>query len=168
MENQEELLSKTEQTINDHRHLVRKTMEKIVDELQARATTHDLSKYREDEFEGYTYFNKLDPNLKYGSDEYKEAMVELEPYIKEACELHYKRNSHHPEYHYSPQDMPLLDIIEMVCDWYAASQTYSSNTEMTAEERFNNSLRICIEKYNFRISQIWVINEVAKLLKEIK
>lgn len=34
-------------------------------------------------------------------------------------ETHWKNNRHHPEYFKDISNMEELDIIEMVCDWYA-------------------------------------------------
>jgi hypothetical protein len=39
----------------------------------------------------------------------------------EALKHHYRENSHHPEhYENGVDDMDLLDVIEMLCDWMAA------------------------------------------------
>ena len=37
----------------------------------------------------------------------------------EAKSIHWKRNSHHPEYYDSPNDMTDLDLMEMACDCHA-------------------------------------------------
>jgi hypothetical protein len=45
-------------------------------------------------------------------------------HLAPAFEHHYRCNSHHPE-HYGPQGvsgMDLFDLVEMVCDWMAASK----------------------------------------------
>ena len=36
-----------------------------------------------------------------------------------AIELHWKNNSHHPEYHNDIYDMTELDLMEMACDCYS-------------------------------------------------
>ena len=57
--------------------------------------------------------------LTYGSDEYKAALVEM----GEGLKHHYARNSHHPEHYPNGiAGMSLLDIVEMLCDWKAASE----------------------------------------------
>ena len=162
---------KTLQTITNHRNLVRKALIEIINDLECRANVHDMSKYQKDEFDGYTYFNKIDPDLKYGSEEYEQAIASIKPHIDKAVKLHYERNSHHPEHHANVEEIPLLDVIEMVCDWYSASQTYSSNKKDTFEEsikRFNNSIEVSKNKYDFTVGQLWVIDEVAKLLRRIR
>lgn len=59
--------------------------------------------------------------MTYGSNEYKETLREFKP----AIEHHQKNNRHHPEFY---EDgicgMSLVDIVEMLCDWKAASQRH--------------------------------------------
>lgn len=85
--------------------------------IAERSTKHDQSKYSSDELALVVGKAKLDA-LEYGSDEYKEALSSVRP----AVEAHYANNSHHPE-HYEDGigDMSLFDLIEMLCDWRAAS-----------------------------------------------
>lgn len=86
--------------------------------LLFRATQHDESKLQNPEKEA---FDKLTPKLKsltYGSEEYKASLNEL----GEALSHHYTENSHHPEhYENGVVGMDLLDLIEMLCDWKAAT-----------------------------------------------
>ncbi|HEY7119686.1 MAG TPA: DUF5662 family protein, partial [Tepidisphaeraceae bacterium] len=53
------------------------------------------------------------------SDAYRATLAEFEDILR----LHYERNSHHPE-HYPDGivGMTLWDVVEMLCDWAAASQ----------------------------------------------
>lgn len=46
---------------------------------------------------------------------------------KDAIRLHWKRNSHHPEYYDNPNDMSDLDLLEMACDCHARSKQYGTN-----------------------------------------
>lgn len=89
----------------------------IIDELLFRAQNHDKSKLEEPEV---GYFNKYMPKLKsltFGTDEYFECLKELKP----ALDHHYNSNRHHPEAHDNGlDDMNLIDLIEMYCDWEAA------------------------------------------------
>lgn len=56
--------------------------------------------------------------LAYGSDEYRAALRENKPTI----DHHYAVNDHHPEHWPNGiRDMSLLSIVEMLCDWKAAS-----------------------------------------------
>lgn len=81
-----------------------------------RALRHDLSKYRWVEARGFaeTIFELR--KTPYGSDEYRALLKRIKPSI----EAHYKVNSHHPEYWGGYAAMPMLDRMEMLCDWAAA------------------------------------------------
>lgn len=103
------------------RHIwrVQEFIHQAVGNLQLRAINHDASKLEEPE---KPYFDRLTPRLaelRYGSQEYKESLRELGV----ALEHHYEHNSHHPE-HYKEgvAGMSLLDLVEMLCDWRAASE----------------------------------------------
>ena len=87
--------------------------------LKDRGLVHDKSKLEEPE---KSEFDRLTPKLKsltYGSEEYKESLKDLGV----ALEHHYKNNSHHPEHYENGIDgFDLLDLIEMFCDWKAATR----------------------------------------------
>ena len=42
-------------------------------------------------------------------------------------EMHWKRNRHHPEFFSDYHKMSEIDILEMVCDWYARSLQFETN-----------------------------------------
>lgn len=87
--------------------------------LDDRAALHDQSKLEEPEKSGFDVLTLKLGSLVYGSEEYKAALVEGKPTI----EHHYAVNSHHPEHYPNGiAGMSLLDIIEMLCDWKAASE----------------------------------------------
>ena len=91
----------------------------IIDECELRGIQHDRSKLTSPELEYFDKYTPLLKTLKYGSDEYKQSLQELKP----ALDHHYKINRHHPEYHKNGiNDMTLVDVIEMFCDWIAASK----------------------------------------------
>lgn len=89
-------------------------------ELMARAQRHDESKLKEPEKSGFDRLQALQlSKLVYGSDEYRACLRKEKP----AISLHYSLNSHHPEFYpYGVDDMSLLDVLEMLCDWKAASE----------------------------------------------
>ncbi len=70
-------------------------------------------------------FDEYTPKLKnctYGSDEYK-TFLEV---LKEGLNIHYANNRHHPEHFENGiQGMNLLDLLEMICDWKAASERHN-------------------------------------------
>ncbi len=109
-------------------------------ELDRRADLHDLSKLQPPEKEA---FDRATPELKgltYGSLEYHEATDRLGA----ALTHHYSVNSHHPQYYPDGIDgMSLLDLIEMFCDWRAATKRHADgDLSMSIEinrERFGMS-----------------------------
>ncbi len=88
-------------------------------ELKERARDHDASKLAEPEKSGYDQLTADLKDIVYGTDEYRAALLAAKPVI----EHHYQVNSHHPEhYHDGISCMSLLDVVEMLCDWKAASE----------------------------------------------
>ena len=91
-------------------------------ELDKRAKEHDLSKLQDPEFPIYEEWTPKLADSDYGSEEYHAMLKEMRP----AIEHHYKVNRHHPEhFEYGIEDMNLIDIIEMFCDWKAATMRHS-------------------------------------------
>ncbi len=89
--------------------------------LRQRAEVHDNSKL--------TCADELNALSRIINDKstLKDANKQLSPIKKDAIELHWKHNSHHPEHFKSAIDMSKLDIMEMCCDWYARSIQYKTN-----------------------------------------
>ncbi len=128
--------SKTWHHINRVQHFINK----CVTELINRAEIHDQSKLGSPEVEKFTEYNSNNQlnNLTYGSPEYQENIRLL----GDGLAHHYARNRHHPEWHKNGvQDMNLLDLIEMLCDWRAATERHNDgNIRKSIEknaERFN-------------------------------
>ena len=106
--------------------------------LIARAVKHDLSKYSKHEA---PYFEKALPSLRgleYGSDEYMAAIESLGP----ALQHHYKDNTHHPEHWGGIEEMSPLDLIEMLCDWKAATKRHATGN-------FGKSLEVNEGRFNY-------------------
>ena len=106
----------------EHISTVRGLLWKFINSLKKRSRCHDESKLEDPE---KPYFDEFTPKLKgltYGSDEYKQSLKEL----KVGLDHHYAQNSHHPE-HFSNgiNDMNLADIVEMFCDWKAATMRHA-------------------------------------------
>ena len=110
--------------IETFRHIqaVQAIVGKAVRDLMARAERHDQSKLASPEVEA---FDEFTPKLKactYGSEEYKGYLAAMQP----ALAHHYANNSHHPE-HFPDGilGMSLLDLLEMLCDWLAATKRHA-------------------------------------------
>lgn len=103
----------------DHIRKVDARIAEVCKLLAARAVVHDRSKLEEPEKSGYDTLTAKLAELTYGSDEYRAALVEGKPTI----DHHYAHNDHHPEHWPNGiNDMSLLSIVEMLCDWKAASE----------------------------------------------
>lgn len=101
-----------------HKIQVFRFMFKVILVLFKRSIVHDFSKFSKHEAKHFANAKKL-KDLEYGSIEYKKYIKNT---LKIALDHHYANNSHHPEYHKNGiNDMSLLDQIEMLCDWKAAS-----------------------------------------------
>jgi len=91
-------------------------------ELWYRLFVHDLSKYTWKEARWFVKENWRLRKLTYGSPEYKEVLERIKPGIQ----AHYKANRHHPEWHEKGlKGMTLIDEIEMICDWAAATRKHN-------------------------------------------
>lgn len=91
----------------------------IIPELEKRKESHDESKFKSPERETYDKYIPMLKETKYGSDEYYEVRKKME---QEGLKHHYEVNRHHPEHFPGGiNDMTLIDVVEMFCDWYAAS-----------------------------------------------
>lgn len=102
-----------------HSITVGQYMMKMLHEALDRALVHDLSKTETPEVE---VFDKVTPLLKaltYGTPEYSASLASMGP----ALQHHYFVNRHHPE-HFDAEGingMTLVDLIEMLADWKAAT-----------------------------------------------
>lgn len=134
-------------TIQRHIAIVQKYLTQLAHRLEQRALEHDLSKLSKDEFAGFVEVNRIARLYPYGSPEYKNSLEG-----NKAIDLHFSRNSHHPEYHKDGiNDMTLLDVIEMVIDWQSASETYDKIS-------FQEALPKHIERFNIDEKYLWLIN----------
>lgn len=107
----------------DHIRLVGGYLQKCVLALFNRSRFHDASKFSKEEWPGFLVATQNLKNCTYGSDEYKAFLEQLKPTL----DHHYASNRHHAE-HYddsSLASMTLLDLIEMLCDWLAATARHN-------------------------------------------
>ena len=105
--------------------------------LIERGKEHDRSKLERPEVEVFTIYTPKLKGTTYGSDEYKQYLKEM----KVALDHHYKNNRHHPEHFENGiNDMNLLDLIEMFCDWKAATLRH-------ADGDMKESIKINAERF---------------------
>lgn len=109
----------------DHKRLVGVYLQRVVSALFERATVHDFSKFDAEEFGPYAAALPRYEKAIYGTEEYNAVSAAIWP----AIDRHVHGNRHHPEYFPNGiNDMNLLDVVEMVCDWIAASQRTPGST----------------------------------------
>ena len=103
-----------------HILMVNKLMDHCAEALLERAVKHDASKLVSPEVEGFALHKIKLANLTYGTPEYEENRKMLENTV---LKHHYASNRHHPDHFPNGiNDMTLLDLLEMFCDWFASAK----------------------------------------------
>lgn len=129
--------------ITRHKANVYKRMAVLAIALIERGAEHDNSKLEGEEFKLWCEMDK-EPRYPYGTKEY---FNKIKRWTK-VFETHYKdkRNTHHPENFKDKKDISerkdLLDIIEMVCDWFGFKK------ELNFEEAIEHVKNQC-KRYHF-------------------
>ncbi len=110
---------------------VQKLIGKACTSLVLRAYVHDKSKLESPEAEVFEEFTSKLAGSTYGSEEYEGFRAAMKP----ALDHHYAHNSHHPE-HWPDgiYGMSLLDLLEMVCDWKAATERHDNGDILKSVE----------------------------------
>lgn len=140
-----------------HIAMVQAFMDQIVRQLMDRALNHDGTKLFPPERDAFDEFTPKLKDTTYGSAEYegyRKAMAE-------ALEHHYSNNSHHPEYWpLGFKDMGLLDLIEMLADWKAATMRHADGDLHTSinhnAERFGYDENMKLLLLNTAVRLGWI------------
>jgi hypothetical protein len=135
-----------------HSQRVGELMIQMVTEALQRSTCHDRSKTLSPELE---VFNEYTPKLQtttYGSDEYKQQLAGMGVGLAH----HYANNRHHPE-HFNDgiNDMTLVDLLEMLADWKAA-------TERHPDGDLADSLRIQRDRFGITDQLVGILENTAR------
>lgn len=113
--------------VNKHQDVVKHFMKEVWFDLLGRMNKHDKSKLESPEKGMFDIFTPKLKEFEFGSDEYKQALIDM----GEALKHHYAFNRHHPEHFDNGIDgMNLLDLVEMVCDWQAAAYIKGNEIDM--------------------------------------
>ena len=127
---------------------------KVCRALVIRAVTHDQSKLLPPEKEA---FDQITPRLRgttYGSEQYRATLQEMRP----AIEHHQTNNRHHPEYHKDGiSGMTLIDLIEMLCDWKAATLRHDDGD-------LRRSLALNAERFGISEQLLSILSETAEYM----
>ena len=139
-----------------HIENVRKYIRIFTDALTKRAVKHDSTKLESPEVEVFAEFTPKLANSTYGSEEYNGFLKQMNT----ALQHHYASNRHHPE-HFTKgiEDMTLVDIVEMLCDWKAASLRQNDGNLLKSIELNANRFG-----YDDQLKKIFI--NTAKLLDE--
>ena len=134
----------------------------IFDELTLRAANHDKSKFSEPELTPYIWltwnyhcaWNNIPFELPIGMDQK----------IRDAKIHHFSNNRHHPEWHLDPNEMTIVDLIEMVCNWKAVGQEFGEKSLVDYADR------VLGKRFNFsqkKINLIWdLIHKMDKMAED--
>ena len=121
-----------------HIESVRKYIRFMIDKIDMRGVKHDASKLESPEVEVFAEYTPKLNNTTFGSEEYYHNLEQM----KGALDHHYASNRHHPEHFVNGiNDMTLIDILEMFCDWKASTLRHNDGNLLksieTNAERFN-------------------------------
>ena len=106
-----------------HIQQVQRLLGRVIQDFLRRSEAHDQSKLVSPEVEVFDEFTPKLAASTYGSDEYKGFLAAMKP----ALDHHYAHNSHHPEHYPNGiAGMSLLDVLEMLCDWKAATLRHTT------------------------------------------
>lgn len=132
MGEQKELNPAAEVETRKHQHRVTEILHQFMSKLMDRADAHDKSKTEEPEVAIFAEYTPKLAGVTYGSAEYVQYLGEMKP----ALDHHYAKNRHHPEHF--PEgvtDMTLIDLVEMLADWKAASERHDDGNILQSIEK---------------------------------
>lgn len=140
------------------RHIqeVQRNINKVIRDLLDRSEQHDQSKLESPEVELFTEYTPKLASSTYGSKEYDGFRKAMGP----ALDHHYAKNRHHPE-HFADgvNDMNLLDIIEMFCDWKAATMRHHDGN-------LRKSIEVNADRFGLSPQLVRILENTAELFDE--
>jgi len=145
-------------TLETYKHIqsVQEKLAIVISELSHRQQMHDKSKLESPEVEIFGEYTELLKLTEYGSPEYKELLEKVKP----ATTNHYSKNRHHPEHWPNGiNDMTLIDLMEMLCDWWAA-------TSRNKNGNIRKSIEINTERYGISPQLRKIFENTIRELKE--
>lgn len=140
-----------------HVKKVQKNLNLFIVDLVSRGENHDNSKFEDPELSVFAEHTPKLAKTEYGSLEYKELLSQVKP----AIDHHYSKNRHHTEHWPNGiNDMTLVDLLEMLADWKAA-------TDRNKDGNIRKSIEINSEKYKIspQLRQIFE-NTVREYFKQ--
>lgn len=137
-----------------HIERVRNLLNVCIIDLMKRGERHDQTKLESPEVELFTEYTDKLKTCTYGSEEYEGFRKAIKP----ALDHHYAHNSHHPEHYKNGiDDMNLLDIVELLCDWKAASERHNDGN-------IRKSIEINAKRFDMSLQLVKIFENTANLL----
>lgn len=141
----------------DHIDLVMKLLASAQIELMRRQFTHDRSKLQSPEWEMFADITHKLEGLTYGSAEYEAQRKEM---LGNALGHHYQHNRHHPEFFSDGVDgMNLFDLLEMLCDWMAATKRH-------ADGDIQKSIEINRDRFNLSPQLVRILKNTVPWIED--
>lgn len=139
-----------------HIETVRNFIDAVISEFIHRAQQHDQSKLEPPESEIFEEYTPKLRSVAYNSDEYHATMKKM----KVAIDHHVAVNKHHPE-HFKDgiNDMTLIDLIEMLCDWKASSLRQNDGN-------LNKSVEINAKRFGIETQLARILYNTVKWLED--
>jgi hypothetical protein len=151
----EETMKDSRLKTREHALVVGQRIGLVISELHHRALTHDDSKQLPPEVGAFDRVTEKLAGLTYGSVEYKESLEELGP----ALQHHYANNRHHPEHFPNGvAGMNLVDLVEMLCDWCAATKRH-------ADGDLDKSITINAERFGLDPQLVSILRNTAEWVR---
>lgn len=137
-----------------HIERVRNLLNTCIVEILRRGELHDQTKLEKPEVELFTEYTPKLAGSTYGSNEYNGFRQALKP----ALDHHYANNRHHPEhFKHGVDDMNLIDIVEMLCDWKAASERHNDGN-------IRQSIELNADRFKLSPQLVRILENTADLL----
>lgn len=118
-------------------------------ELAKRCSDHDNSKFEDEEMQSFLQLPKEGETM-------RNANATMPESVQNFIKLHWQNNRHHPEFFDDYHEMEELDVMEMVCDWYARSLQFKTNFKEFVKTRQAN--RFHFDKRFFDV--VWKYCEI--------
>ena len=139
-----------------HKSIVARIGGSYTADLNHRILTHDDSKLQSPEKECYDKYVPLLKETKYGTPEYEAVVKEMRA---NGGTHHGEVNPHHPEFHPNGiSDMNILDLTEMLIDWYSAS--------LRSDTSFAEGLKANQRRFGFSDDLLKLFTNSIPLLQE--
>ena len=151
-------LEELETNAETQKHIdnVRRFLRIVVVMLLERGEKHDKSKLEPPELEVFAEYTPKLARMTYNSDEYKQCLEQMKP----ALDHHYAHNNHHPEHFPDGIDgMNLIDIVEMFCDWKAATLRHNDGNIL-------HSIDTNTKRFHISPHMASIFKNTAKLFEE--